>query len=106
MEKKCARRGRRGAARFNATLVGAFSIEIDGVVGGGGGYRDVFDVAAAVQTAQLPIRMAAEAFKAGIGCVYIYEYNICMYMCVCVCVARLDESVASCGKYIGNYVEE
>lgn len=32
-----------------------------------GGYRDVFDVAVAVQTAQLPIRMAAAgAFKAGV----------------------------------------
>ena len=38
------------------------------LMGGVGGYRDVFDVAVAVQTAQLPIRMAAAgAFKAGVA---------------------------------------
>ena len=37
-------------------------------MGGVGGYRDVFDVAVAVQTAQLPIRMAAAgAFKASVA---------------------------------------
>lgn len=38
------------------------------LMGGAGGYRDVFDVAVAVQTAQLPIQMAAAGtFKAAVS---------------------------------------
>jgi len=53
--EKCSRdrrEGEAGGARFNAHLAEHFSIEINGR---DGGYREVFDVAAAVQTAQLPI---------------------------------------------------
>jgi len=56
-----------------------------------GGYRDVFDVAVAVQTAQLPIRMAAAgAFKADVaGCVYRIHTRACGVRVA----AQSDESV-------------
>jgi hypothetical protein len=56
-----------GDARFNAHLAGHSPLKL---MGESGGYREVFDVAAVVQTAQLSIRMAAGAFKADVEYVY------------------------------------
>lgn len=88
--------------RFNARAGRVPALKLMGGVGVEG-YRDVFDIAVAIQTAQLPIRMAAaRTFKAGIaGCVYNVHTR--------ACGVRPDESVRGwedCGRYTGSRIVE